>query len=360
MRFVRRPFPGTGPYRIVRYDPSRGGRLVRNPHFRVWSREARPYGFADAIEIEVGRDASAQVAAVTRGAADLMTVAGPFGGPLSPSAIRRLSVRRAGRVFGGPLPEFDSLFLDVTRPPFAARNARRALDYALDRRKLVQLAGGSELAQLTCQFLPPGFSGYRPYCPQTLQPTGAGTWTAPDMSRAHRLVDASGTEGSRVEVWTWGERERIARYVTVVLRRLGYRTSLRVIHDAGEYFDALNSGRLQPHIGTTGWYADHLAPSNMLLPSFGCGSARPGAPGANYSGFCAPAIDALARRASSNQGSDPRLANALWERVDHALVRAAPAIPMFNRRSVVLVSRRVDNVQWHPLWGVLVDQLWVK
>jgi hypothetical protein len=27
---------------------------------------------------------------------------------------------------------------------------------------------------------------------------------------------------------------------------------------------------------------------------------------------------------------------------------------MFNRRSVLLVARRVDNVQWHPLWGVLV------
>jgi YVTN family beta-propeller protein len=362
MRFVRRPIPGTGPYRIARYDSTRGGRLVRNPHFRVWSREARPDGFPDAIEIDVDRHASAQVAAVTRGEADLVTVAGPFGGPLTPSAVRRLSVRHAGQVFGGPLPEFDSFFLNVRRPPFTARDARRALNYALDRRKLVELAGGPELAQLTCQFLPPGFSGYRPYCPQTVQPTSAGTWTAPDIGRARQLVDASGTKGARVEVWTWRERERepIARYVTSVLRRLGYHASLRVMGDAGEYFGALNSGRAQPQIGANGWYADHLAPSNILLPSFGCASAGAAAPAGNYSRFCKPAIDELARRASSNQGSDPRLANDLWERVDHALVDEAPAIPMFNRRSAVLVSRRVDNVQWHPLWGVLVDQLWVK
>ena len=219
------------------------------------------------------------------------------------------------------------------------------------------------MAQLTCQFLPPGFSGYRPYCPQTLQPTSAGTWTAPDTSRARRLVVASGTKGSRVEVWTWRERERerIARYVASVLRRLGYRASLRVLRDSGEYFSALNSGRARPQIGTTGWYADHLAPSNMLLPSFGCTSAGAASPDGNFSAFCEPAIDELARRASSTQeGSDPRLANDLWERVDHALVREAPAIPMFTRRSVVLASRRVENVQWHPLWGVLVDQLWVK
>jgi hypothetical protein len=35
-------------------------------------------------------------------------------------------------------------------------------------------------------------------------------------------------------------------------------------------------------------------------------------------------------------------------------------MPTFNRRSVVLVSRRVDSVQWHPVWGVLLDQLWIR
>ena len=32
-----RPLPGTGPYRIADFDPQRGGRLVRNPEFEVWS-----------------------------------------------------------------------------------------------------------------------------------------------------------------------------------------------------------------------------------------------------------------------------------------------------------------------------------
>jgi ABC-type transport system substrate-binding protein len=91
-----------------------------------------------------------------------------------------------------------------------------------------------------------------------------------------------------------------------------------------------------------------------------CQSAREGAAGSNFSGFCEPGIDALVERALAEQGSDPRLANRLWERVDRALVRAAPAIPMFNRRSVVLVSERVGNVQWHPVSGVLPDQLWIR
>ena len=34
--------------------------------------------------------------------------------------------------------------------------------------------------------------------------------------------------------------------------------------------------------------------------------------------------------------------------------------PAREPRSVVVVSRRVGNVQFNPEWGTLIDQLWVK
>jgi hypothetical protein len=33
---------------------------------------------------------------------------------------------------------------------------------------------------------------------------------------------------------------------------------------------------------------------------------------------------------------------------------------LVNRRSVTLVSKRVGNYQHHPMWGTLLDQLWVR
>ena len=70
LRFARqKPLPGTGPYRIARFDPARGGRLVRNRHFRVWSQDARPDGFPDAITIDVGARTEAQIDAVRHGEA---------------------------------------------------------------------------------------------------------------------------------------------------------------------------------------------------------------------------------------------------------------------------------------------------
>jgi hypothetical protein len=42
------------------------------------------------------------------------------------------------------------------------------------------------------------------------------------------------------------------------------------------------------------------------------------------------------------------------------LADAAPAVPLVNRRIVTFVSRRVGNHQHHPMWGTLLDQLWVR
>ena len=43
--------------------------------------------------------------------------------------------------------------------------------------------------------------GFDPRCPFTASPNPAGTWTAPDLPAARRLIAASGSRGSTVTVW---------------------------------------------------------------------------------------------------------------------------------------------------------------
>ena len=80
----------------------------------------------------------------------------------------------------------------------------------------------------------------------------------------------------------------------------------------------------------------------------------------NWSEFCDQGIEAEIQRALKLQSGDPYLANRLWARIDREIVDEAPVVPLVTLKQVDIVSRRVGNYQYHPQWGVLLDQLWVK
>ena len=80
----------------------------------------------------------------------------------------------------------------------------------------------------------------------------------------------------------------------------------------------------------------------------------------NGAQFCSPAIDRLMRAAASAQARDAGRADRLWARIDRALVDAAPWLPLYNRSIVALTGERVGGYRYHPMRGILLDQLWVR
>jgi ABC-type transport system substrate-binding protein len=45
---------------------------------------------------------------------------------------------------------------------------------------------------------------------------------------------------------------------------------------------------------------------------------------------------------------------------DRKVTDLAPIVPLYTPRNVALVSKRAGNFQYHPLYTVLLDQLWVR
>ena len=248
--------PGTGPYTIDAFTTRRGARLVRNARFRSWSPDARPDGFADRIAVTTAPGASAQVAPVRAGRADAIVAAGSFSGEVPVDQGRVLALGAADRVSTAPEPFVTYLFLNTREPPFDDVRVRRALNYAVDRRRMVELAGGSGVAGLTCQVIPPGLPGYVPTCPFTSAPTRGGGWSAPDLARARRLVAASGSRGARVRVFAGPKYPGIGHYTGAALRRLGYRVRVRVLQDFDGYSRYIADTRHHVQVGIAGWVDD--------------------------------------------------------------------------------------------------------
>jgi ABC-type transport system substrate-binding protein/DNA-binding SARP family transcriptional activator len=347
--------PGTGPYRFAAWDGERGGHLVRNPHFRSWSPQDRPVGFAERIEVAVRGNGkgtrvdrakvAAQVAAVEQGTADVVVLANAFGSLYSPERLRALEVRSPGQLHSHPEPVLNHMFLNVLRPPFDDPRVRRALNYATDRARIAELEGGRELATETCQILPRGFPGYEPYCPYTANSAPGRSWSAPDMGRARALVAGSGTTGARVVVTVPPFQRDIGRYFAGLLDRLGFRASLRVPSDE-VYWPSVNAPGSRVQMGFNGWSADFLSPSTFIDSNFGCVDF--------LSRFCDERLMRQIDQARSAGG------NARWAAIDRRVTDLAPAVPLTNRRSMELVSARVGNVQHHLQGYTLLDQLWVR
>ena len=353
------PLPATGPYMIRTYEPGRRLRLVRNPHFRLWSQDAQPEGYPDAIVWKLGHAPAAQVHAVESGSGDMAFDSGG----ISPTLLGDLETRYASQVRQNPLPRTTYMFLNTRLPPFNDVRVRRAVSYAVDRGSVVRALGGPDTAQPTCQFLPPGFPGYRPYCPFTVQPGASGAWSGPDLATARRLIAESGTRGASVTVWIpsnpkQGGRAREGAVAAPLLKQLGFRAQAR--HLGGEYYAKAGDSRLKVQAGVQSWGADFPAPWNFFF-LLSCRSFVPGTGNnPNFAEFCDPEIDRQITRARALQASDPALASSLWSKIDHELVDQAPVVPLVNPKQVDFLSQRAGNYQYNPQWGVLLDQLWVR
>jgi peptide/nickel transport system substrate-binding protein len=146
------------------------------------------------------------------------------------------------------------------------------------------------------------------------------------------------------------------RFLVSVLDQLGYRASLQVISHSVAYGRRLNTSRQRPQVGWVSWSQDYPAPSDFLSPLLACGSFLPGRDAA---GYCNRWIGRQVAQARALQSRRPSTAEALWSHIDHELTDKAPWVPLFNPRSLVMLSSRVGNYQYDPYGAVLIDQLWV-
>jgi YVTN family beta-propeller protein len=337
------PRPATGPYMIGEYRSRTRFTLVRNPQFHPWSVAAQPEGYPDEIEWTLEPNLNRAVHNVLAGISDADQRA--------PDAADYAALRRTnpGHLRSDFTPATVFLFLNSRVAPFNNPDVRKAINFAIDRNEIVDLAGGVSAAAPACQVLPPNFPGYRRHCPYTANPTPDGSYHGPDFARATALVTRSGTRGMSVTVVSPFDDPPIvaaAKYVARVLTRLGYKAQFASF-TGDNYFSSDNPAQL----GMAQWYMDYPAPMDFL-GELSCTSGWPG-------GYCNPAADNLFVQALDTQRTDPGRASAEWARLDRVLTDDAARLSLYNRLSTIVLSDRVGNYLSNPKYGPLYGQMWV-
>jgi len=354
---VNIPPAGTGPYKWVQYSPRKAMKVVRNPNFKEWSKDAQPEGLPDSIVQKFGLSVEAEVTQVENGQADWIANADS----IPSDRLNELSSKYPSQVHINPLAATWYFAFNTRIPPFNNLKARQAVNYATDRNALIKIYGGPKLAIATCQVLPPNFPGYKPYCPYTVNP-GSGKWTGPDLAKAQKLVDESGTKGTPVKVNsdTTDVDKAYGLYFIGLLNKLGYKASPQFLSNDIQYPFIQNS-KNKVQFAFSDWFADYPAASDFLNILLGCGSFHPNSNSSpNIAEFCNHPIQAKMDNAATVGTTDINKANDVWSQVDKQVTDQAPWVAMFNPKLLDFVSSKVKGFAWSPQWYFLLDQSSLK
>ena len=348
------PAAATGPYMITANDPQKEMVLKRNPYFKQWSAQAQPAGYVDEIDYSFGLTPEDEVTAIANGEQDFMFDSPPADRlpEMGRKYEKQIHIEPLFAIFYDPM--------NVNIAPFNNKDARLAVNYAFNRRSAVNIYGGPRLAIPNCQVLPPGFPGYKAYCPYTKNP--GTTWTAPDMAKAKALMAASGQIGQKVTVIASdrSSMSQLGTYLTSVLNELGFKATLKVI-SGNIQFTYIQNTKNNVQISVTDWYQDYPAPSDFINVLLSCGSFHPGSDASiNDSGFCDKTIDAQIQKNLVTAVSDTAAANAEWAVIDHELTDQAPWVTMFTPKQLDFVSSRLGNYTYSDQFHMIFSQVWVQ
>ena len=227
--------------------------------------------------------------------------------------------------------------LNVERPPLDNVLVRRALNMAIDKKKIVEKV--TKAGQLPARsFVPPGLPGFKSALCGEFNP-----------ERARQLLAEAGFENGRglprIEIlYNTSEGHRdIAQVIQQDWKKnLGINVILRNL-EWGTFLDTLNETDYA--VARSGWIGDY-ADANTFLDMFVTGGTN------NETNWGNSEYDQLIKKAGKEKDSERRL--EILHQAERILMDEMPIIPIYFYRSINMVQDRVEgfsaNIQdIHPL-----------
>ena len=228
--FGKKPV-GTGPYRVVAYDPNTGVRMVRNPGYRHGS-PSRPAGTIETVHVLPIPDVQNQVAQLITGGLDMI-----HNVPKDQAENLAQNPDLAVTVSNGILYRyiaFDAIGRTGSDDLKDAR-VRRALIHAIDRDSIRRnIFAGGEAVQKMDSICKPIQIG----CAFDVKPP------AYDPGKAKALLAEAGKAELELQITTLPEARKVAEAIVGYLRAVGVKASIKSV-TFGAYRKLQRTGKIQ-------------------------------------------------------------------------------------------------------------------
>jgi peptide/nickel transport system substrate-binding protein len=347
-----------GPYKIVKYVPTKEFQLERNP---AWNPKTDPLrkAYVDRITITEGLSADNVQQQLEAGTAEMEWDATP-----PTQDLPRLISSNDPRLLIAPAgPYFVALnvylALNQYSGPMKNKLVRQAVHYAVDKNAVVQIYGGKRIAATTNQVILPGSVGYIPNFNPYPNKNGSG-----DADKARKLLAQAGyPDGLDVKLVysTLEPGPRVAQSLQASLGRAGFRVKLipaTVSDFYGKYMLVpSNAQRGVWDIAPPGWIPDWFGNNGRSVIQPLLTNPAPGS--SDYGGYSSPVTNGFVEKALT--AKSPAQAGTYWRKANAQVMKDAAIVPVEIQKWTVFHSSKVQNCIFYFLsLNCDVTQVWLK
>lgn len=349
-RFGRSPV-GTGPFKFQEWRSADRIILVRNPDYQ-WGPAHVHAGppYLERVVLRIMPESAAQVAAFERGEIQVF-----WPSTVPPTDVRRLQAANRYQFFSF-LRKGVGLFMEfnVTKEPFNDLRVRRALNYAVEKKSILQIALEG-LGEVASGPLPPSIWGYwegvTTYAPgydpaeakkllaeAGWQPGSGGTLTKDGRPFAFTLFLAP------IDTW-----RRSAQIVQAQLRVYGIQMEIQTF-EFGTLLARLRAGDHQADLMGYTYTSPDIVQLWFHSKNIGTGLA--------HSHYRDPALDRLID--GSRSETDQRKRADIYRDIQKLIVDKALWLPLWTNTSYVALQQSVVGAKMHAEGFVVLNDAYLR
>jgi dipeptide transport system substrate-binding protein len=317
---------GTGPYQFVEYKKDALIRYKAFPGF--WNKGEQKL---DGVVFSITPDAAVRYAKLQKNECQIMVYP-------NPADLEKISKDPVVNLLKQPGLNIAYLAMNNTKKPFDDKRVRQAVQYAIDKKNLVQTVY-KDSGVPAVNLIPPTIWSYNksvkdyPF----------------DQNKAKQLLSEAGVkDGFETDLWYMPVQrpynpngKAIAELMQADLAKVGIKANLKTF-EWGEYRKRMQAG--EDMMGQLGWTGDNGDPDNFLNVLSGCPGGKPGSN--NLSKWCNDQFNELLTKALTltNQGERTKL----YEKAQEIFHEEAPVFLIAHSIVNQPVRKEVEGFKISP------------
>lgn len=332
---------GCGPFKLEEWLHDGWINLVKNPDYFH-----KDLPKCDRIEAKFGIDDTLQTMLFEQGNLDIL----PITDAPPPDFLRLKESRKwAPYILHAPMMDLRYMSMNNELPPFTDVRVRRAVNYAIDRKRIAEFRTGR--ATVARGALPPGMPAYNPQLFQYEY----------NPDKAKQLLKEAGYKGDPADPIVLWYSDNEAWYEKAAL------SMQRNLSEVGMYvtLKKLRYGDLKAKAGTRkaaklaimGWLQDFPDPSNFLDPLYNARSIHDEA-SLNRSFYSNPKVNQILDAAIVETDRAKRL--RMYQDAEKIIVADAPMVFLNHTERYIIRQPWVDGFALHPMWSAVYENVTIK